>query len=42
MPETGVWDCDTRNGKHVLVAYMKPKAGHDYLATAARLAAESS
>ena len=32
-----------RNGKHVLVAYiMKPKAGYDYLATAAHFAAESS
>merc|ERR550514_2326944 len=31
------------NGKHVLVAYiMKPKAGYDYLATAAHFAAESS
>ena len=30
-------------GKHVLVAYvMKPKAGSDYLATAAHFAAESS
>ena len=30
-------------GKHVLVAYiMKPKAGYDYLATAAHFAAESS
>jgi ribulose-bisphosphate carboxylase large chain len=30
-------------GKHILVAYkMKPKAGHDYLATAAHFAAESS
>ena len=33
----------SRNGKHVLVAYiMKPKAGYDYLATAAHFAAESS
>ncbi|CAE7257502.1 rbcL [Symbiodinium natans] len=32
-----------KNGKHVLVAYiMKPKAGYDYLATAAHFAAESS
>ena len=32
-----------RTGKHVLVAYvMKPKAGYDYLATAAHFAAESS
>merc|ERR1719464_667058 len=32
-----------REGKHVLVAYiMKPKAGYDYLATAAHFAAESS
>merc|ERR1712151_1051638 len=32
-----------RNGKHVLVAYiMKPKAGYDYLATAAHFAAELS
>merc|ERR550525_286891 len=32
-----------RDGKHVLVAYiMKPKAGYDYLATAAHFAAESS
>ena len=31
------------NGKHVLVAYiLKPKAGYDYLATAAHFAAESS
>jgi ribulose 1,5-bisphosphate carboxylase large subunit-like protein len=31
------------DGKHVLVAYiMKPKAGYDYLATAAHFAAESS
>jgi ribulose-bisphosphate carboxylase large chain len=31
------------SGKHVLVAYiMKPKAGYDYLATAAHFAAESS
>ena len=30
-------------GEHVLVAYiMKPKAGYDYLATAAHFAAESS
>ena len=30
-------------GQHILVAYtMKPKAGHDYLATAAHFAAESS
>lgn len=30
-------------GKHVLVTYiMKPKAGYDYLATAAHFAAESS
>ncbi len=30
-------------GRHVLAAYvMKPKAGHDYLATAAHFAAESS
>ncbi len=30
-------------GKHVLVAYiLKPKAGYDYLATAAHFAAESS
>ena len=30
-------------GKHILVAYkMKPKAGHEYLATAAHFAAESS
>ncbi|MDE1980453.1 MAG: ribulose 1,5-bisphosphate carboxylase, partial [Betaproteobacteria bacterium] len=30
-------------GKHILVAYkMKPKAGYDYLATAAHFAAESS
>ena len=34
---------EPRNGKHVLVAYiMKPKAGYDYLATAAHFAAESS
>jgi hypothetical protein len=33
----------SKNGRHVLVAYiMKPKAGYDYLATAAHLAAESS
>merc|ERR1712178_519779 len=32
-----------KKGKHVLVAYiMKPKAGYDYLATAAHFAAESS
>eukprot|EP00445_Apocalathium_hangoei_P036994 CAMPEP_0203959432 /NCGR_PEP_ID=MMETSP0359-20131031/90480_1 /ASSEMBLY_ACC=CAM_ASM_000338 /TAXON_ID=268821 /ORGANISM="Scrippsiella Hangoei, Strain SHTV-5" /LENGTH=280 /DNA_ID=CAMNT_0050893499 /DNA_START=47 /DNA_END=885 /DNA_ORIENTATION=+ len=32
-----------KNGKHVLVAYiMKPKAGYDYLATAAHFSAESS
>merc|ERR1712004_617681 len=32
-----------KNGKHVLVAYiLKPKAGYDYLATAAHFAAESS
>jgi len=32
-----------RRGEHVLVAYiMKPKAGYDYLATAAHFAAESS
>jgi len=32
-----------KNGNHVLVAYiMKPKAGYDYLATAAHFAAESS
>eukprot|EP00413_Alexandrium_margalefii_P050024 CAMPEP_0204610778 /NCGR_PEP_ID=MMETSP0661-20131031/61682_1 /ASSEMBLY_ACC=CAM_ASM_000606 /TAXON_ID=109239 /ORGANISM="Alexandrium margalefi, Strain AMGDE01CS-322" /LENGTH=647 /DNA_ID=CAMNT_0051622603 /DNA_START=89 /DNA_END=2032 /DNA_ORIENTATION=+ len=32
-----------KDGKHVLVAYiMKPKAGYDYLATAAHFAAESS
>jgi ribulose-bisphosphate carboxylase large chain len=32
-----------KRGKHVLVAYiMKPKAGYDYLATAAHFAAESS
>ncbi|CAE8683950.1 unnamed protein product, partial [Polarella glacialis] len=32
-----------KNGKHILVAYiMKPKAGYDYLATAAHFAAESS
>ncbi|CAE8634613.1 unnamed protein product [Polarella glacialis] len=32
-----------KNGKHLLVAYiMKPKAGYDYLATAAHFAAESS
>merc|ERR1711878_174513 len=32
-----------KGGKHVLVAYiMKPKAGYDYLATAAHFAAESS
>ncbi|CAK0822733.1 unnamed protein product [Prorocentrum cordatum] len=32
-----------KNGQHVLVAYiMKPKAGYDYLATAAHFAAESS
>jgi len=31
------------DGKHILVAYkMKPKAGYDYLATAAHFAAESS
>ena len=31
------------SGKHVLVSYiMKPKAGYDYLATAAHYAAESS
>jgi ribulose-bisphosphate carboxylase large chain len=31
------------SGKYVLVAYiMKPKAGYDYLATAAHFAAESS
>jgi hypothetical protein len=31
-----------KHGKHVLVAYiMKPKAGYDYLATAAHFAAES-
>ena len=31
-----------KNGKQVLVAYiMKPKAGYDYLATAAHFAAES-
>jgi ribulose-bisphosphate carboxylase large chain len=31
------------NGKHILVAYtMKPKAGYEYLATAAHFAAESS
>ena len=30
-------------GKHILCAYtMKPKAGHDYLASAAHFAAESS
>ena len=30
-------------GRHVLCAYsMKPKAGHDYLATAAHFASESS
>ena len=36
--------CDPQHsGKHVLVAYiMKPKAGYDYLATAAHFAAESS
>ena len=34
---------DPHSGKHVLVAYiMKPKAGYDYLATAAHFAAESS
>merc|ERR1712008_367415 len=33
----------SKNGQHVLVAYiMKPKAGYDYLATAAHFAAESS
>jgi hypothetical protein len=33
----------TKNGKHLLVAYiMKPRAGCDYLATAAHSAAESS
>ena len=32
-----------KGGRHVLCAYrMKPKAGHDYLATAAHFAAESS
>ena len=32
-----------RGGRHVLCAYrMKPKAGYDYLATAAHFAAESS
>lgn len=32
-----------KNGNHILVAYkMKPKAGYDYLATAAHFAAESS
>jgi hypothetical protein len=32
-----------KEGAHVLVAYvMKPKAGYDYLATAAHFAAESS
>ncbi len=32
-----------RDGRHVLCAYiMKPKQGHDYLATAAHFAAESS
>eukprot|EP00403_Amphidinium_massartii_P021897 CAMPEP_0178401668 /NCGR_PEP_ID=MMETSP0689_2-20121128/16423_1 /TAXON_ID=160604 /ORGANISM="Amphidinium massartii, Strain CS-259" /LENGTH=144 /DNA_ID=CAMNT_0020022501 /DNA_START=3 /DNA_END=433 /DNA_ORIENTATION=+ len=32
-----------QQGQHVLVAYiMKPKAGYDYLATAAHFAAESS
>ncbi|CAE8674687.1 unnamed protein product [Polarella glacialis] len=32
-----------KSGKHLLVAYiMKPKAGYDYLATAAHFAAESS
>merc|ERR1740127_393686 len=32
-----------KNGQHVLVAYiLKPKAGYDYLATAAHFAAESS
>ena len=32
-----------KGGKHVLVAYiMKPKAGYDYLATAAHFSAESS
>merc|ERR1712127_1147420 len=32
-----------KDGQHVLVAYiMKPKAGYDYLATAAHFAAESS
>jgi acyl-coenzyme A synthetase/AMP-(fatty) acid ligase len=32
-----------KDGDHVLVAYiMKPKAGYDYLATAAHFAAESS
>ena len=31
------------DGQHVLVAYiMKPKAGYEYLATAAHFAAESS
>ena len=39
--ENALFHC--RNGKHVLVAYiMKPKAGYDYLATAAHFAAESS
>ena len=34
---------EPRNGKHVVVAcIMKPKAGYDYLATAAHFAAESS
>ena len=32
-----------QDGKHVLVAYnMKPNPGHDYLAAAARFAAEST
>ena len=32
-----------KNGKHMLVSYiMKPKAGYDYLATAAHFATESS
>ena len=36
-------DALIKGGKHVLVAYiMKPKAGYDYLATAAHFSAKSS
>ena len=43
IPAQAVDGSVLRNGKHVLVAYiMKPKAGYDYLATAAHFAAESS